>query len=254
MTADFASSPLIVAGFADGTVKVFDRRLRDTDSVVKIHREHASWVVRAKCQKYDEKALVTARFYKLPSFSCAISPWRFVNIVVRTAKYTCGIRVMRHAQLVAGGYTNGLLHSIYMSVRVCLPGMWFWLKKCGSVANIISSTSALTQSNWRSHTTVVHSLPICGNKDDVLSRVVHPTGLHEMPNTHTLPFYSDVVFHPNEMLYAIAGADGTVRLMGCKLQERREQSYAGILRPYDVSPSTRSSLDTNGFQHPDQMS
>lgn len=74
MTADFASSPLIVAGFADGTVKVFDRRLRDTDSVVKIHREHASWVVRAKCQKYDEKALVTARFYKLPSFSCAISP------------------------------------------------------------------------------------------------------------------------------------------------------------------------------------
>jgi regulator-associated protein of mTOR len=61
LTADFAVSPIVVAGFADGAIKAFDRRIRDTDAVVRTFREHVSWVVGAQCQRYDEKVLVTAR-------------------------------------------------------------------------------------------------------------------------------------------------------------------------------------------------
>ena len=59
--ADYNVSSIIVAGFADGAVKTYDRRMRDADSIVRTYHEHAGWVVGAKCQRGDEKALVTAR-------------------------------------------------------------------------------------------------------------------------------------------------------------------------------------------------
>lgn len=151
-----------------------------------------------------------------------------------------------------GGYTSGLPRLIYTNRQASLPGKTSFLTVRRSIV-ILFSSSALTQSNWRSHTTVVHSLPLRENNDDVLSRVVHPTGLHEVPSTHILPFHSDTVFHPNEMLYAVAGPDGTIRLMGCKLHARREQSYTGILRPYDVVPPERSTLDVNGFHNTNSL-
>ncbi|GJJ13057.1 hypothetical protein Clacol_007306 [Clathrus columnatus] len=213
LTADFSSSPLIVAGFADGTIKVFDRRLRDLDSVIRIHREHASWIVGAKCQRHDEKTLVTA------SVDGQVHLWDSRN-------------------------AGQSLHTWRIHERMASFDLH-------EQTGVFVSTSSLTQSNWRSHTTVVHSLRTGEDRANVLSRVIHPTGLHEMPTTHILPYHSNVVFHPNEMLYAVAGADGTIRLVGCKLQDRREQMYAGILRPYDIPPSARSSMDVNGFQHPD---
>ena len=69
LVADSAVSPIVVAGFADGAVKAYDRRIRDAESVVRTYREHSSWIVGARCQKYGSKELVTAR---LTRFSCMV--------------------------------------------------------------------------------------------------------------------------------------------------------------------------------------
>lgn len=57
-----------MAGFADGAVKAYDRRIRDAESTVRTYREHSSWIVGARCQKNSSKDLVTARFF---FFFCA---------------------------------------------------------------------------------------------------------------------------------------------------------------------------------------
>ncbi|KAF8509765.1 raptor N-terminal caspase like domain-containing protein [Hysterangium stoloniferum] len=209
LTADFAITPIVVAGFADGVVKAFDRRIRDTDAVVRAYRVHSSWVVGARCQRYDEKALVTA------SMDGQVHLWDSRNA----------------SRSVANWHVNDRLASFDLHDQT----------------SVFATTSSISQSNWRSHTTVIHSLPVA--EPAVLSRVVHSTGLHHMPPIHAgqpTP-HSSVVFHPNEMLYAVSTVDGTIRLLGCKLQERKEQAYAGILRPCEP-PQPRASFDIMGSE------
>lgn len=55
LVADSADSPIVVAGFADGAVKAYDRRIRDAESVMRTYQEHSSWIVGARCQKYGSK-------------------------------------------------------------------------------------------------------------------------------------------------------------------------------------------------------
>ena len=96
-------------------------------------------------------------------------------------------------------------------------------------------TSAVTSAHWHTHTTFVHSLP--PSNPAFLSRVHQSTGLHHAPSLHASrypPASTSLAFHPNEMLYAVGDADGTIRLLGCKLQEGREQVVAEITRPYEL--------------------
>lgn len=44
IASDQGSSTTFVASFADGTVKVFDRRLDEEDAIVRSYGEHRSWV------------------------------------------------------------------------------------------------------------------------------------------------------------------------------------------------------------------
>lgn len=44
IVSDHGGSQTFVAGFADGAVKVFDRRNEDEDSIVMSYAEHKSWV------------------------------------------------------------------------------------------------------------------------------------------------------------------------------------------------------------------
>ena len=48
IASDQGSSTTFVAGFADGTVKVFDRRLDDEDAIIRSYVEHQSWVQNVK--------------------------------------------------------------------------------------------------------------------------------------------------------------------------------------------------------------
>jgi hypothetical protein len=45
------------------------------------------------------------------------------------------------------------------------------------------------------------------------------------------------------MLYAVGGADGTIRLLGCRLQERREKVAGGVPRLYEL-PQPKALFET----------
>jgi hypothetical protein len=44
IASDPGSSATVVASFADGAVKVFDRRLEEEDAIVRSYTDHSSWV------------------------------------------------------------------------------------------------------------------------------------------------------------------------------------------------------------------
>lgn len=55
------SSQTFVAGFGDGSVKVFDRRLDDEDAVVRSYSEHASWVQNVRWYPRTSGQIMSAR-------------------------------------------------------------------------------------------------------------------------------------------------------------------------------------------------
>lgn len=60
LTSDQVSSHVVVAGFGDGAVRLYDRRLDPRDSMVKCWRTHTSWIVNARMQRGGARELVTA--------------------------------------------------------------------------------------------------------------------------------------------------------------------------------------------------
>lgn len=44
LVSDAIASQTFIASFADGVIKVFDRRLEEEDAVVRLYRAHPSWV------------------------------------------------------------------------------------------------------------------------------------------------------------------------------------------------------------------
>ena len=44
LVSDSGSSQTFIASFADGVVKVFDRRLQEEDAVVRTYSDHTAWV------------------------------------------------------------------------------------------------------------------------------------------------------------------------------------------------------------------
>jgi regulator-associated protein of mTOR len=44
IVSDSGSSQTFIASFADGVIKVFDRRLEEEDAVVRSYSDHAAWV------------------------------------------------------------------------------------------------------------------------------------------------------------------------------------------------------------------
>ncbi|KAB5592445.1 WD repeat protein mip1 [Ceratobasidium theobromae] len=89
-------------------------------------------------------------------------------------------------------------------------------------AAVFVATSAIVATP-RPQTIVIHSIPPV-EKPSALSKF-------SVPITHghvsaRSPFFSgpsSLVFHPNEMLYAMGGPDGIVRMYGCKLRESQEE-------------------------------
>lgn len=104
------------------------------------------------------------------------------------------------------------------------------------------SSSGITHTNWRTQVTTVHSL---GASPRVLSRHTIATGLvHAPPRSspaNSIPSWSSLAFHPNEMLLAIGGADGTIKVMGSNLDDTPEPDGAHRRSEF---------LDHDGFAPP----
>ena len=62
MMSDADYSQTFVAGFADGAVKVFDRRLDDEQAIVRSYTEHNSWVQNAKWLPKADRQPMSARY------------------------------------------------------------------------------------------------------------------------------------------------------------------------------------------------
>jgi regulator-associated protein of mTOR len=61
LATDPENNMMFIAGFGDGNIKLFDRRLEEGDSVVRVWREHSSWVQGVRWQKGASKDLLSAR-------------------------------------------------------------------------------------------------------------------------------------------------------------------------------------------------
>ncbi|TDL29563.1 hypothetical protein BD410DRAFT_780006 [Rickenella mellea] len=182
--SDHESTSVFLAGFGDGVVKLFDRRMDEDDAVVRTYQEHSTWVQNIRWQKGTGKSLLSA------SLDGEVRLWdvRSSNESVHKWTHPEGLSAFdAHEQ-----------------------------------AAVFATTSALTSSRWRQLTVTVHSLH--PSKPSRLSRILLPSGLHHNP-THDMPSpyipsHTSLTFHPHEMLYGIGGADGVIRLMGCKFTEK----------------------------------
>lgn len=48
IVSDHGASQTFVAGFADGAIKVFDRRIEEEESIIRHYSEHKAWVQNAR--------------------------------------------------------------------------------------------------------------------------------------------------------------------------------------------------------------
>jgi regulator-associated protein of mTOR len=55
-------SSVLLASFADGIIKVFDRRLEEEDAVVRSFNEHTNWVQNVRWQPHFGNQFLSARF------------------------------------------------------------------------------------------------------------------------------------------------------------------------------------------------
>jgi hypothetical protein len=81
-------------------------------------------------------------------------------------------------------------------------------------------SSAITPTRWK--TQRVSVLPT-DKGDTPLSTFDLVTGLHAYPirplPSPSIPRSSSLVFHPTQMLYGVGLPDGSIRVMGCKLEQ-----------------------------------
>lgn len=62
MAAEPSSLSLLTAGFGDGVVKVFDKRLEEEEAVVHLCGGHASWVQKVCWSPTQPKQFFSARY------------------------------------------------------------------------------------------------------------------------------------------------------------------------------------------------
>ncbi|KIK81985.1 hypothetical protein PAXRUDRAFT_832495 [Paxillus rubicundulus Ve08.2h10] len=180
LASDHGSSSTFVAGFADGVVKVFDRRLEEDDAVVRSYHEHHWWIQNVKYHSRNDFQLLSA------SLSGEVRLW--------------DIRGPDRAAQVWDPHPGGLS---YFDVH--------------PQTGVFATTSALTPTNWRHQRLVIQS--ISEFNSSVLTALSLTTGLSvysSRPPSPYIPRSTAFAFHPLEMLYAIGQPDGSVKITGCK--------------------------------------
>lgn len=178
MTSDPGSSQTFIASFADGTIKMFDRRLEDDEAIVRSYSDHTSWVQNVR---YHPK--LSGRFLSA-SVDGQVKLWDLRGSDSPTQSWH--------------------VHQQGLSAFDVHPH-----------SSVFAATSAISPAYWRSQRTIVQPLdkPTPLSAFNISTGLTsHPRSL---PSPF-IPRSSSLVFHPTEMLYGLGGPDGTVRIMGCK--------------------------------------
>jgi len=172
-------SSTFLASFADGVVKLFDRRMEEEDAVVRFYSEHSSWVQNVRWHPLYGGQFLSA------SLDGEVKLWdiRGPEVAAKTWDiHPSGLSAFDvHAQ-----------------------------------TGVFTSTSALTPSSWKFQRAIVHSLMDSNPLSvfDISTGLsVYPS--RGAPSCF-IPRSTSLAFHPTEMLYGVGESDGYVRIMGCK--------------------------------------
>ena len=95
MTCDQVAGNIVVAGFGDGGLRVYDRRLAPRDNMVRRYTGvHSSWVQNVHMQRGGNRELVTAeyaeQFLYPPSSRCSVTDSQNIS-AVSEVRCACGI-------------------------------------------------------------------------------------------------------------------------------------------------------------------
>ncbi|KZO89688.1 hypothetical protein CALVIDRAFT_491487 [Calocera viscosa TUFC12733] len=199
LSLDYESNTQFAAGFGDGTMAVFDFRLRPEDAAVASFARHRSWLQKVQWNRRASREILSAsvdgevRLWDLRAPDWSVADWRL------------------HRQ----GLSSFAMHDN---------------------APVFASLSQVALSSFRTQTLQVQALS--GTHTTTLSRLSVPTNLYQPPTSSTvspfIPFASSVTFHRNEMMYAVGGVDGTVRLLGLNspMKDKVEWYDEGDFPPY----------------------
>ncbi|KAH7886310.1 hypothetical protein F5I97DRAFT_1879356 [Phlebopus sp. FC_14] len=178
ITSDYGSSSTFIAGFADGVVKVFDRRLEEEDAVVRSYHDHHAWVQNVKYHSRVHGQFLSA------SLAGDVRLW--------------DIRGPDHAAKVWDLHPSGL-SSFDVHAQT----------------GVFASTSALTPTNWRHQRLMLHSISNSASLS-TLNLSTGLSMYSPRPPSPYIPRSTSFTFHPSEMLYTIGQPDGSVKITGCK--------------------------------------
>ncbi|KAI0327680.1 hypothetical protein GY45DRAFT_1327330 [Cubamyces sp. BRFM 1775] len=178
LTSESGSTSLFLASFADGAVKMFDRRLEEDNAVVRSYHQHVSWVQNVRWHPTLYGQFLSA------SSDGEVKLWDFRG----------GDRPLQAWELFSHGLSAFDVHE---------------------QTEVFAATSALMASNWRTQRTEVHSLATTRSLGSLTTGLAIPPPRESM--TPFTPRTSSLTFHPREMVYGVGSWDGTVRIMGCKL-------------------------------------
>ncbi|KIK63862.1 hypothetical protein GYMLUDRAFT_40943 [Collybiopsis luxurians FD-317 M1] len=184
IASDPGATQTFVAGFGDGWIKVFDRRLEEDEAIIQTHRAHNSWV-----QNVKPHPTMTYQFLSA-SVDGEVKLW---DLRGRTDRAVTMWTLMQDIGLSAFD-----VHS---------------------TAEVFAGTSAITSSSYRLQRLCFRSLE--PEHDEPLSQYNVPSGLVNVPAkinpSPYIPRATSFVFHPTEMLCGVGEADGTIRIIGCNL-------------------------------------
>lgn len=108
LTSDQVANQIFAAGFGDGAVRIYDKRLNARDAMIKLWKDHKAWVTDIHMQRGGSRELVS---------SCVTGEVKFWdlrkdNCVSEIQAHTGGLRslaVHEHAQVLATGSGNHML-------------------------------------------------------------------------------------------------------------------------------------------------
>ncbi|TFK24262.1 hypothetical protein FA15DRAFT_619557 [Coprinopsis marcescibilis] len=178
--SDHVSNQTFIASFANGAVKIFDRRLEDDDAIVRTYNDHTSWVQNVRWHPTLGGRFLSAgvdgqvKVWDLRGADSAIKSW----------------------QVEPYGLSAFDVHP---------------------TTNVFATSSAITPLHWRAQRVSVNVVDKGHNLSSInISTGLSAYPIRPNPS-NSIPRSSSLVFHPTEMLYGLGEPDGTIRVMGCKI-------------------------------------
>ncbi|KAK4993044.1 Target of rapamycin complex 1 subunit kog1 [Elasticomyces elasticus] len=194
LASDQVEGNIFVAGFGDGAVRIYDARCRPGESLVRVWKEHAGWVVNVGLQRGGMRELVSAdrsggvRLWDIRASKSVGSCNGLGTGVSATRDGLRTLSLHEHAPVFATGSSSH-------TVRVF------------STTNVSDLSAAQKPlSKFEPYTSRLHTNPL---------------------STKQLPAISATAFHPHRMMLACAAVgDGHVNLFRCESRAGRSAHVA----------------------------